>query len=326
MSENLPTNLPLETNKIFVSNKISEKQNVIKNNNKNKNNENNEQNNKLNNEIQQCESKCSVLSKSDKKLISEKSNVMQNCLPVKVSGLAGDKPTNGPTMLPSAPNYENLGARPKVKIKDQIRPVVNKKSKLLTCHDSLSNCDHRNDGFSCEISGLQPENKPLGDITVQPSTVPRDTEVSGEIRPKIGQLIGFLSEKRKLQSPALTPLSKSMKNPIKINKNSPARSRIQRGTVATLKSKFEGENCSDSKLESSTSVGKVIGLKKPFLEQQKSAKKRPKLSVRNRLKSAKFELDQTRQPSIKDYMGARVPKEKVSRVQTDDIDPNCHDD
>jgi len=196
--------------------------------------------------------------------------------------------------LASKTDDQILGARPK--IKDQCRPNINAESDLVNCQQSLIQCDPSTTGTSRDSSGLHPD-------------VPINEVNKGETKPRFGRLLGFFNEKRSLQSIAMTPLSKSIQNP---GKNSPARSRIKRGTVASLRSKFEGENGMNPKLENSTSVRKVIGLR--------SARKMTRKSAKKGVKSASIEVDQS-QSTIFDYFGARNVRESVPGAYSNDLDP-----
>ena len=185
----------------------------------------------------------------------------------------------------------------------------------------MDQCELIKTGPSSVSLGLQPEDIPFRHSTDLPSTVPDNKVTYEENRPKFGNLSGFLHEKRALQSIAKTPLSKSSQNP---GKNSPARNRIKRGTVASLRSKFEGENGMNPKFQYTTSVKKVIGLKNTPLGQQRSAKKMTKLKTRNRVKSASFEVNQSIQSSILDYYGAKNDRVCAPGASLDDQDPNSN--
>ena len=92
--------------------------------------------------------------------------------------------------------------------------------------------------------------------------------------------------------------------------------------MASLRSKFEGENGMNPKFQYTTSMKKVFGLKNTPIGQQRSAKKLTKLKTRNRGKSAIFEVNQSIQSSILDYYGAKDERVGAPGASLDDLDLN----
>ena len=103
--------------------------------------------------------------------------------------------------------------------------------------------------------------------------------------------------------------------------NSPARRQIKKGTVASLKSRFERRKSQEFDIGSSPKIKRVIGLRKPYLEPKKSAQNLTFKKNLPRKKSAKNEVFLTQQPLIDDFIKGLDHKRIDPDVSNDDLSP-----
>ena len=138
----------------------------------------------------------------------------------------------------------------------------------------------------------------------------------------LDRFLDFKREKRALQQVALSTSLKHHNSP---KLNSPARRQIVKGTVASLKSRFERRKSQELDIRSSPKIKRVIGLKKPYLEPVKSAQKQTLRKNLPRTRSAKKAVFLSHQPLIDDFIRGLDHQRLESDASNDDLGPADQD-